>query len=100
MQRQEVLRIGGEGELVREPVETIQPPLYTAKDGRVEVQQLASSSTLNLLVQRGHFADTFMAKYSISQQATVGRRRKSLILLGLQQAAVGVHGFKPIIYPI
>ena len=41
-----------------------------------------------------------MAKYSISQQATVGRRRKSLILLGLQQAAVGVHGFKPIVYPI
>ena len=50
VQRQEVLRTGGEGELIREARETIQPPLYTAKDGRVEVQQLASSSTLNLLV--------------------------------------------------
>lgn len=50
VQRQEVLRTGGEGELVREAIETIQPTLYTAKDGRVEVQQLASSSTLNLLV--------------------------------------------------
>jgi hypothetical protein len=45
-----VLRTGGEGELVREAVETIQPTLYTAKDVRVEVQQLASSSTLSLLV--------------------------------------------------
>ena len=40
----------GEGELIREAIETIQPTLYTAKDSRVEVQQLASSSTLNLLV--------------------------------------------------
>ncbi len=50
VQRQEVLRTGGEGELIREARETIQPTLYTATDGRVEVQQLASSSTLNLLV--------------------------------------------------
>ena len=50
VQRQEVLRTGGEGELIREAKETIQPTLYTAKDGRVEVQQLAASSTLNLLV--------------------------------------------------
>ena len=50
VQRQEVLRTGGEGELIREARETIQPTLYTAKDGRVEVQQMASSSTLNLLV--------------------------------------------------
>jgi hypothetical protein len=50
VQRQEVLRTGGEGELIREARETIQPTLYTAKDGRVEVQQLASSSTLNLTV--------------------------------------------------
>ena len=50
VQRQGVLRTGGEGELVREAVETIQPTLYTAKDVRVEVQQLASSSTLSLLV--------------------------------------------------
>ena len=50
VQRQETLRTGGEGELVREARETIQPTLYTAQDGRVEVQQLASSSTLNLLV--------------------------------------------------
>ena len=50
VQRQKVLRTGGEGELIREARETIQPTLYTAKDGRVEVQQLASSSTLNLLV--------------------------------------------------
>ena len=50
VQRQEVLRTGGEGELIREARDTIQPTLYTAKDGRVEVQQLASSSTLNLLV--------------------------------------------------
>ena len=50
VQRQEVLRTGGEGQLIREAREIIQPTLYTAKDGRVEVQQLASSSTLNLLV--------------------------------------------------
>ena len=50
VQRQETLRTGGEGELVREARETIQTTLYTAKDGRVEVQQLTSSSTLNLLV--------------------------------------------------
>ena len=50
VQRQEVLRTGGEGQLIREARETIQPTLYMAKDGRVEVQQLASSSTLNLLV--------------------------------------------------
>lgn len=50
VQRQEVLRNGGEGELVREAKETIQPTLYIARDGRVEVQQLAASSTLSLLV--------------------------------------------------
>ena len=50
VQRQEVLRTGGEGELIREAKEIIQPMLYTAKEGRVEVQQMASSSTLNLLV--------------------------------------------------
>jgi len=50
VQRQEVLRTGGEGALVREAVETIQPTLYTAKDGRVEVQETAPVSTLNLLV--------------------------------------------------
>jgi len=50
VQRQEVLRTGGEDELIKEAKEIIQPMLYTAKDGRVEVQQLASSSTLNLLV--------------------------------------------------
>ena len=50
VQKQETLRTGGEGELVREAIETIQPTLYTAQNGRVEVQQLASSSTLNLLV--------------------------------------------------
>ena len=50
VQKQEVLRTGGEVQLVREAIETIQPTIYTAKDGRVEVQQLASSTTLNLLV--------------------------------------------------
>ena len=50
VQRQEVLRTGGESELVREAQEVIQPTLYIARDGRVEVQQLAASSTLNLLV--------------------------------------------------
>ena len=50
VQRQEVLRTGGEGELVREAVETIQPTLYTAKDGRIEVQETAPVSTLNLTV--------------------------------------------------
>lgn len=50
VQKQETLRTGGEGELVREAKEVTQPTLYTAKEGRVEVQQLASSSTLNLLV--------------------------------------------------
>tara|TARA_B100001248_G_scaffold262132_1_gene256246 strand:- start:2024 stop:2230 length:207 start_codon:yes stop_codon:yes gene_type:complete len=50
VQKQEVLRTGGEGQVVREAIETIQPMIYTAKDGRVEVQQLASSTSLNLLV--------------------------------------------------
>ena len=50
VQKQEVLRTGGEGEQVREAIETIQPTVYTAKDWRVEVQQLAASRTLNLLV--------------------------------------------------
>ena len=50
VQRQEVLRTGREGELVREAQEVIQPTLYIARDWRVEVQQLAASSTLNLLV--------------------------------------------------
>ena len=50
VQKQEVLRTGGECEQVREAIETIQPTVYTAKDGRVEVQQLAASRTLNLLV--------------------------------------------------
>lgn len=36
-----------------------------------------------LRVRRGHFADHFMAEYSILLQATVGRPRKALILLGL-----------------
>jgi len=50
VQKQEVLRTGGEGQLIKEAKETIQPTIYTAKDGRVEVQQLAASTTLNLLV--------------------------------------------------
>ena len=50
VQRQETLRTGGEGQLIREASETIQPTLYIARDARVEVQQLAPSSTLNLLV--------------------------------------------------
>ncbi len=50
VQRQEVLRTGGEGELIREAKEVFQPTLYIARDGRVEVQQLASSSTLYLIV--------------------------------------------------
>ena len=49
VQRQEVLRTGGEGDLVKEAKEVIHPTLYTAKDGRVEVQQLAPFSTLSLL---------------------------------------------------
>ena len=48
--RQEVLCTGGEGEIVREAIETIQPTIYTAKDGRIEVPETASVSTLNLLV--------------------------------------------------
>jgi hypothetical protein len=55
MQKQETLRTGGEGELVREAIETIQPKIYTAENGRVEVQQLESFSTLNLLVWSHHF---------------------------------------------
>ena len=50
VQKQETLRTSGEGELAREAIKTIQPTLYMAENGRVEVQQLASSSTLNLLV--------------------------------------------------
>ena len=43
VQKQEVLRTGGEGQVVRAAIETIQPTISTAKDGRVEVPPRAAS---------------------------------------------------------
>lgn len=50
VQKQEVLRTGGDGEQIREAVETIMPTLYKMKDGRISVEQLASSKSIDLLV--------------------------------------------------
>ncbi len=50
VQKQEVLRTGGDGELVREAVETIMPTVYTMKDGRITVEQLAASKSIDLVV--------------------------------------------------
>ena len=51
IKKQESLRVGGEGEVVKEIVESIEPLLYIQKDGRLEIQKLASShKKINLLV--------------------------------------------------
>ncbi|OUW99424.1 MAG: hypothetical protein CBD88_01005 [Flavobacteriales bacterium TMED228] len=50
-QKQESLRTGGEGKVIKEIVESIEPLLYLQKDGKVEVQKLPSSHRIiNLLV--------------------------------------------------
>ena len=38
-----------EGEPAREGIEVVKPRIYIAKDGRVEVIELASSQTIDLL---------------------------------------------------
>lgn len=50
VQKQEVLRTGGDGKQIREAVETIMPTLYKMKDGRISVEQLASLKSIDLLV--------------------------------------------------
>ena len=50
VQKQEILRTGGDGEQIREAVETIMPTLYKMKDGMISVEQLASSKSIDLLV--------------------------------------------------
>ncbi len=50
VQKQEVLRTGGDSKQIREAVETIMPTLYKMKDGRISVEQLASSKSIDLLV--------------------------------------------------
>jgi hypothetical protein len=50
VQKQEILRTGGDGELVREAIQTIMPTVYTMKDGRVTVEQLAPSRSVDLMV--------------------------------------------------
>ena len=50
VQKQEVLRTGGDGELIREAIETIMPTVYTMKDGKITVEQLASSRSVDLMV--------------------------------------------------
>ena len=50
VQKQEILRTGGDGEQIREAVETIMPTLYKMKDGRVTVEQLAPSRSVDLMV--------------------------------------------------
>tara|TARA_R100000315_G_C5185180_1_gene107651 strand:+ start:597 stop:806 length:210 start_codon:yes stop_codon:yes gene_type:complete len=51
IKKQESLRVGGEGEVIKEISETIEPLLYIQKDGRLEVEKLSSShKIINLLV--------------------------------------------------
>ena len=50
VKKQEVLRTGGDGELVREAIQTITPTVYTLKDGRITVEQLAASRSVDLMV--------------------------------------------------
>ena len=50
VQKQEVLRTGGDGELVREAIQTITPTVYTLKDGRITVEQLAASRSVDWMV--------------------------------------------------
>ena len=38
-----------EGEPVREVIEVVKPRIYIAKDGRVEIVELASSQTIDFL---------------------------------------------------
>ena len=48
-QKMERLQELGEGEPVREVIEITKPRIYVAKDGRVEMIELASSQTIELL---------------------------------------------------
>lgn len=50
VQKQEVLRTGGDGELVREAIQTIMPTVYTMKDGRITVEQPAPVKRVDLSV--------------------------------------------------
>jgi len=51
IKKQESLRVGGEGEVIKEIAETIEPLLYIQKDGRLEIEKLSSShKIINLLV--------------------------------------------------
>ena len=50
VQKQEILRTGGDGELVREAIETIMPTVYTMRDGMITVEQLAESKSIDLVV--------------------------------------------------
>ena len=50
VQKQEVLRTGGDGELVREAIQTIMPTVYTMKDGRITVEKLAPTQRINISV--------------------------------------------------
>ena len=50
VQKQEILRTGGDGELVKEAIQTIMPTVYTMKDGRITVEQLAPSKSIDLVV--------------------------------------------------
>ena len=49
-QKMERLQELVEGEPVREVIEITKPRIYVAKDGRVEMIELASSQTIDLLV--------------------------------------------------
>ena len=51
IKKQESLRTGGEGQVIKEIAETIEPLLYIQKNGRLEVEKLSSShKIINLLV--------------------------------------------------
>ena len=50
VQKQERLRIGAEGETVREAVETIIPTIYTKEGNKVQAQPLAPTQRVNISV--------------------------------------------------
>ena len=50
VQKQERLRTGAEGEMIRVAVETILPVLYTKEGNKVEAQPLASTKRVNVSV--------------------------------------------------
>ena len=50
VQKQEMLRTGAQGEIIREAIETFTPIIYTQKGNEIQVQQLAATRRLDISV--------------------------------------------------